>query len=986
MNRLFTGAAASALLAMAAPAAAQAPAPSAEIAARVRTFAVPAGPLEEALPLFARQGDVQVFFPTTLAAGRRTAGLTGDHGPEDGLTLLLRGTGLGWRQTRPGLFTITPPESVTPRLAETVEDVIVTGSLLRGVGDGPSPVVSLTRDDIDRSGHATVAQALQALPQNFAGTANEATRGNGGDRTASNSSIATGLNLRGLGSDATLVLVNGRRLAGTGVKGDFADISTLPTAAVRRVDVLLDGASALYGADAVGGVVNIILRDDYEGAESRVRIGAARDGAEELLLAQTIGRRWDTGHVLATWEYFDRAALSAADRRLAGDADLRWRGGSDRRLIFSNPGNIVTFDSALGGYTPAFAIPAGQDGTALAPSDFITGGVNRSNQREGLDVLPHQRRHSAYLALGQDIGRLELSADLRYGRRDYDTVSAAAATTFTVTSANPWFVSPTGASSHTLAYSFGEDIGGLRTEGEAESIGASVGADLALAGDWRMSAYGAWASDRFDNLASNQINTTHLREALGALPDNPATAYSAGRDGYFNPFGDGSNSSQAALDFISAGFSSGRGETTIATANLQIDGTLVTLPGGPLRLALGANVREETYERQATNFTSGLTPTVGAVVHAERLVSAAFAELRIPVIGPDNARPGFRRLDLSAAARFEDYDDFGQKLSPKTGIRWSPFEGVVVRASRGQSYRAPALREINDAPSASPTYLPRGGQQILSMILYGGNPELEPESAETLTWGVEYSPASIEGLSLGFTRFRTDFDNRIGQPAFENILVALTDPALAPFARPIDPGASEADRAEIQAILDLPTTGLADMFPAEAYGAIVDARYVNTASLLLEGVDLTARYSLETGGGTLSLDGSLTWLDRFDTRATPTSPVVSGVDRPNAPAALRWRTSAGWARGPWQASAALNHVGGYPDEAGGRIGSWTTVDGQIAWEPLAGPLAGLTVQLSARNLFDRDPPFYDAPQGVGYDPANTSVLGRSIALQITRRW
>lgn len=210
-------------------------------------FAIPAGPLEDALPLFAEQSGLQILFPTGLAAGKRTLGLSGRYAPEAGLALLLRGTGLNWRQTRPGLFTIVaPPQVEMTGPAPTLDDVVVTGSLIRGLADSPSPVVSLSRDDIDRSGHASVAQALQALPQNFAGTANEATRGNGGDRTASNSSIASGLNLRGLGSDATLVLVNGRRLAGTGVKGDFADISTIPTSAVARVDVLLDGASALY--------------------------------------------------------------------------------------------------------------------------------------------------------------------------------------------------------------------------------------------------------------------------------------------------------------------------------------------------------------------------------------------------------------------------------------------------------------------------------------------------------------------------------------------------------------------------------------------------------------------------------------------------------------------------------------------------------------------------------------------------------------------
>ncbi|MCR4532822.1 TonB-dependent receptor plug domain-containing protein, partial [Acinetobacter venetianus] len=186
--------------------------------------------------------------------------------------------GIVAQESRPGVIVLrigvvaTPLATATTEVAATpsmLDEVVVTGTHIRGVAPGASPVVSVDRDAIDRRGFATVADTLAALPQNFAGLATPAATSTGVDTTSQNAGRATTINLRGLGPDATLVLVNGRRMAGAGGRGDLADVSSIPTAAVERIDVLLDGASALYGADAVAGVVNIILRNDFDGAETR---------------------------------------------------------------------------------------------------------------------------------------------------------------------------------------------------------------------------------------------------------------------------------------------------------------------------------------------------------------------------------------------------------------------------------------------------------------------------------------------------------------------------------------------------------------------------------------------------------------------------------------------------------------------------------------------------------------------------------------------
>lgn len=956
-----------------------------------RRFDIPAGPLSRTLPAFARQSGQQILYPSALVADRSSPAVSGDYPVETALALLLRDTGLTYRRSRPNVFVLIDPSSradASEPEATVLDEVVVTGSLLRGVIDGPSPVVVVSRDQIDRDGHATVAQALAALPQNFGGTANEAAIGNGGDRTGTNANYANGVNLRGLGSDATLVLVNGRRIAGTGSKGDFADISSIPTAAVERIDVLLDGASALYGADAVGGVINIVLRDDYDGAETRARYGTAADGAfSDTLFAQTLGRRWTSGSIVGVYEYHDRDALPAADRRRAGDADLRWLGGSDRRQNYSNPGNIMVIDPASGSYVSAYAIPPGQNGTGLQPGDFLAGQTNLSNHRVGLNVLPRQTRHVAYLAARQDLGaRLTVSGDARWAQRDYETSSSPITALLTVNRNNPFFVSPTGASSHAIAYSFAGQVPNPIQRGDVETLSTTIGADLDLSQSWRLSSYLAYGAEEPGFEVEGSLQSTYLREALGSLADNPATLYSASRDGFINPFGAGMFNPQAALDFISSGWTRLWSESRITTANMMLDGDLVELPGGPLKLAIGAAFRRENFDRKVDAFTSGIAPTLGALNASERDVAAFYAEARIPFFGAANARPGFDRLELSLAARFEDYGDVGQTTSPKVGLVWEPIAGARLRANYGRSFRAPALREVNDAATASPSILPRGSQQILTMILYGGNPALEPETADTWTIGGDFRPPSIEGLRISVNAFQTDFENRIGQPALENVFTALTDGALSPFVREIDPANSAQDRADMQAILDLPTTNLRDLFAADAYGAIIDARYVNTASVQVRGADLTVGYAFEAGPNAFDMSTSLTWLERFDARATPTSAIESQLDRPNYPVSLRGRAALSWTRGPFTLGGGLDFVSDYADLTGRRIGSWTTADLQARFAPETGPFAGTSIALTIQNLFDRAPPFYDAPEGVAYDAANADVIARYVSLQLTRSW
>lgn len=218
---------------------------------------------------------------------------------------------------------VEKPDENERSQAEPLQEIIVTGTHLKGVTDTASPVLVFSRADIDQSGSGNVGAFIQRLPQNFNDVSETTIAGVAGSLNANNAVNAAGVDLHGMGSDATLVLVDGHRVAPGNVDGNFVDVSMIPLSAVERIEILTDGASAVYGADAVGGVVNIIMRKDFDGLETRVRAGTASDGgSHETQVGQTAGRNWGSGSALVTYEFYDRTPLSAADRRYTASAPL----------------------------------------------------------------------------------------------------------------------------------------------------------------------------------------------------------------------------------------------------------------------------------------------------------------------------------------------------------------------------------------------------------------------------------------------------------------------------------------------------------------------------------------------------------------------------------------------------------------------------------------------------------------------------------------
>lgn len=279
-----------------------------------QTYELPSQDLDRALREVAARTGRNLIVASGLVAGRRSPRLRGRYTTEQALAALLAGSGLAVRAVNGG-FVVVPlaaAQDVGDEVATASADIVVTGTRIRGA-QPTSPIINVTRDQIDRSGASSVEQLMRQVPQNFAGGVNQenfAIPGAGVDVTEH----GAGVNLRGLGQRATLVLLNGRRLAPSGV-GSFVDVSLIPLSAVERVEILTDGASAIYGSDAVGGVVNFILRDRFEGFESVAQIGSTTEGdGDQFLAGATAGRAWSSGRAMLSYEFRGEDEIRAGDR------------------------------------------------------------------------------------------------------------------------------------------------------------------------------------------------------------------------------------------------------------------------------------------------------------------------------------------------------------------------------------------------------------------------------------------------------------------------------------------------------------------------------------------------------------------------------------------------------------------------------------------------------------------------------------------------
>ena len=964
-------------------------------------FHIEGGDATETLTEYSRQARLQLLFDYNVVKGHTTEPLNGTIKPEEALRKLLAETDLEFdfvndhtlavmRKKEPELVKAVGNAKAARRAsrrshngvsddgdADGIQEVVrVTGTYMRDADPVGQEIISANRADIESTGAATVPDFLSTLPQTFGGGPNQDTYI--GDEAQSNTGRGVGENLRGLGARATLVLIDGRRVAPSGDEGEFVDIENIPLTAIERIDILPDSASATYGADAVGGVVNFILRDRFDGAETIARGGSGTRGdLQEYLFSQTLGKVWDSGSGLVSFEVYHRGSLPAADRAYA-TSDLRSLGGGDYDTFQTNPGNILV---RTPGGVQTYAIPAGQNGQHLATAGLVAGTENLQNQYLDSQIIPSQQRWNFYAHGEEDLGdQVNLFTDVLWGHREARENYSGEGAEFLVPSSNPFYYNPTGGQGPVEeAYNFGKDLGPLMQNVAINTLNATLGLDFDLSGTWGGRIYGSYSRERQDDTIGNQVDFSALQTYLA--DPNPSTA--------FNPFGDGSDNNPATLQAIRTNYLLWL-DSQLHTLDATFDGDVANTPGGPIKLAVGAAWRRQIFRtyQAAMSSVSGTTPALGA--DSSRNVTSLFSELITPLVGKDNSVPGISKLEFSSSARYENYTALGGFTTPKFGVQWSPYHDLSLRGSWSHAVRPPTLSDLdtsrNEATSAAlpDARIPGGLAPVLTWA--GGNPSLKPERARSWTGGLDFAPAQLPGLAIGLTYFNTRFTDRL--QSTDATLNMLTDPA---YAAIITNNPTAAQIANVCEHAVYPQGTLASCLATPAL-AIVDLRVRNLATLETNGVDFNIRYDRPLPLGYLRMGLNGTWLSHFEQAQLPDTPLVSLLDTENEPVNLRMRGSAGWEFAGFGASIAANFTNSYWDTGSTparHVDSWTTIDVQLRYDfsDEWRWANGTRIELNARNVFNVDPPFLNNQiLGIGYDQENANPYGRQLSLEVRKTW
>ncbi|MGH8198921.1 MAG: TonB-dependent receptor plug domain-containing protein [Steroidobacteraceae bacterium] len=433
--------------------------------------------------------------------------------------------------------------------------------------------------------------------------------------------------------------------------------------------------------------------------------------------------------------------------------------------------------------------------------------------------------------------------------------------------------------------------------------------------------------------------------------------------------------------------------TSLGGADILANGTVFRPPGGEAKIALGASFENQTFSESLAAIGFAPSPEQGQSYGRQQ--ESAYGELLVPVIGTPNALPWARKLEISVAGRYDHYSDFGSTVNPKTGVVWSPYTGLDLRASYGRSYRAPLLNEL-DSPVTYETQAfpdPTSSTGVTdTLYINGGNRALQPEKSKSFSVGFDLREGALAASS---SYFHIAYQDRIGTPPIANFLTILSDPVDAPYVTR-DPSAAFVDAAFNSPGFQTDWVGLGP----SGVMAVFNNQYTNLVTSTVSGVDANVSYQFKTTAGSFTPTVAVERQIQNDEQPSPTSAPIQILDLYGEPLKWKVRGGLGWARGPYGASLNLNFANGYRDEftvPSSRIASWTTIDAHLSYRvPEAARFAavrGLSVAITIDNLADRKPPNVAIPQTVAdgeatlpYDPANASPIGRFISVQFNKRW
>jgi len=837
--------------------------------------------------------------------------------------------------------------------ASTLSAVRVTGSnIKRSDTETANPVQVIGREQLEATGKASVADVLRSISANTGNAANE----------TSNSGWASGsagIGLRGLSQKNTLVLLNGRRLANygfpaNGLSDTFVNLNALPLVAVERIEVLKDGASAVYGSDAVAGVVNIITRQNYEGAEIGGSVGTADQGGLDETKLKFVGGLGDLDsdgyNILFSLEAYNRDRLDQDERDLTRSGIYsdqpggRWNGWSAKGARYLVDGVSVPMLDANG------ACPDGTTRVASAPIDGMAGDTCGFNQAPYTTLIPSTKRWQAYangtFRLGDNVEAFgevlysEVKGVSWFGSSPFFTLESgrfalnaetglAEPVSSNLPAGNPY--NPYGVAVP-IEYTFFNLGGTIKTNRSQAYRGLFGVRGSTERWDWEVGAFGARSTER-ETVSGGFANRWTLADALAT--------------GSYNLL-DPSATPQAVLDGINIA-TLRPADSVLQGIDARLSGTLGRTWAGDIGFASGVEWRREKLDSDNPwQIDAGLQvrPAI-AEVHGERKVTAAYAEANIPLAST---------LELSVAARADHYDDFGDAFSPKLGLRWQPLDFLLVRAAASKGFRAPSLSENSDSTSISygsvidPIDPDVPGSRQNPTFFTVGNTDLKPERTRSYNLGIVLSPWSNTNLSIDY--YRIELENLVGT---NNSQTLVTDNV---------PGAVLRDeRGKLLAVYN---------------------RYQNLSTLETSGIDVELRQRIPTERfGEFNLSSAYTHVRDYKRPTVLGGPLVDYAGS-NLGATLprnKATTTLDWSAGDFRTALTWYYTSGYDQKASAgvqavqdRVDAYNQFDLYLGYTGFE----QLTLYAKIQNLGDEDPPYDASFPGIRapYDFSQYDLRGR----------
>jgi iron complex outermembrane recepter protein len=870
--------------------------------------------------------------------------------------------------------------------------VEVTGSSVRRIQtEGALPVQTITRAEIERSGASSVADLIQALPSMQGFTNEGASVGGGGNGFS-------GASLHGLGETRTLVLLNGRRLAnfaGQTLTGALAgiDLNTIPISAIERIEILADGASALYGADAIGGVVNFITKANARGLELNVGGSEPSKGGREARASASFGFGdfgKDGFNVLAAANFEKRTKLASVDREFAKTGVINFKlNGQDVSFFNGSPRGIPANITHTGGYlvSPWFAANGSCPSGHVALQEGPGGTACYYDYVQQLEILPERERGSfmlqGALALGQ--GHRLFAEALVSNTKNTNRIAPPPGEVLIGPSSPFWnFVlqaDPAATGDTVVPYRVA-DVGRRTQIDTTKAEHFVLGLEGVFAGWDYNASYTRSVNRQTSDLAGGYVEITKFFDALDS--------------GLVNPFVPPGNQPPAALaalqDARILGFWEG-GKSSLDLAQLRLSREMMQLPGGRLGVGLGVSFGNEKFQKLASPLAQGVGGSrfgdSAAIVPygADRNFRGAFAEVIAPVS---------KELELSGALRYDDYSDFGDATTAKASFRFQPMQSLLLRGSLGTGFKAPTVPQVNATRQefgvTSGNYTcnnnnPADPLRVIAVslgavcptgnvqynVFAGGNLNLKAEESTQWTLGMVFEPTPA--VSLGFDLWQVKVKNQIGQLDEATI---FGDPArwASLFTTYQDPGTGQV---------------LLAMLSGNA----------NLGNFVKRGLDLNATLRVPTRFGRWTSQLGLTYMLKDDYQLEVGGAYFNSMSKfgPDGGVTFRWQGKLAntLTMKNWEHTLTANFKSGYKDQAysaddfavfdpvtftpfayNGRVKDYLTFDWQTRWSINK----MFTLTAGVLNVLDQDPPrslkSAGGGQQIGYDDRYYDPRGRTL--------